>query len=182
MAIAAVSTLTFFLLIICFAAREEGVTGKSNSRRKWSRWRIWRTESWARSLSRLDFTDNYDLVYQKKIQVLDQEARARLNTIKLTKPEKGQQALPDKWGPSLTSQIQVEAMLCQMAQTGQLGGKMTESDLKNLLERWMLKNSHQFLNLSFISLRMSAGQAANKVKFDRRRAMDSDDDDDLEGL
>merc|ERR1719361_2230655 len=41
-------------------------------------------------------------------QVLDQEARARLNTIKLTKPEKGQQ---------------VEAMLCQMAQTGQLGGK-----------------------------------------------------------
>ena len=29
---------------------------------------------------------------------------------------------------------------------------------------------------------MSAGQAANKVKFDRRRAMDSDDDDDLEGL
>merc|ERR1712032_36836 len=82
-------------------------------------------------------------------QVLDQEARARLNTIKLTKPEKGQQ---------------VEAMLCQMAQTGQLGGKMTESDLKNLLER------------------MSAGQAANKVKFDRRRAMDSDDDDDLEGL
>ena len=73
-------------------------------------------------------------------------------------------------------------MLCQMAQTGQLGGKMTESDLKNLLERWVLKSTHQCLNLSFISLRMSAGQAANKVKFDRRRAMDSDDDDDLEGL
>ena len=34
----------------------------------------------------------------------------------------------------------------------------------------------------FFNLRMSAGQAANKVKFDRRRAMDSDDDDDLEGL
>ena len=28
-------------------------------------------------------------------------------------------------------------MLCQMAQTGQLGGKMTESDLKNLLERFI---------------------------------------------
>ena len=27
------------------------------------------------------------------VQVLDQEARARLNTIKLTKPEKGQQAI-----------------------------------------------------------------------------------------
>lgn len=82
-------------------------------------------------------------------QVLDQEARARLNTIKLTKPEKGQQ---------------VEAMLCQMAQTGQLGGKMGEQDLKSLLER------------------MSAGQSSNKVKFDRRRNMDSDDDDDLSDL
>ena len=42
----------------------------------------------------------------------------------------------------------------------------------------------KFLNLFFIctSLRMSAGQASNKVKFDRRRAMDSDDDHDLEGL
>lgn len=77
-------------------------------------------------------------------QVLDQEARSRLNTIKLTKPEKGQQ---------------VEAMLCQMAQTGQLGGKMSGEDLKSLLER------------------MSAGQESSKVKFDRRRAMDSDDDD-----
>jgi len=83
-------------------------------------------------------------------QVLDQEARARLNTIKLTKPEKGQQ---------------VEAMLCQMAQTGQLGGKMGEKELKSLLERMS-----------------GAGQASNKVKFDRRRAMDSDDDDDLSDL
>jgi len=56
-------------------------------------------------------------------------------------------------------------MLCQMAQTGQLGGKMGEKELKSLLER------------------MSAGQAStNKVKFDRRRAMDSDDDDDLNDL
>ena len=67
--------------------------------------------------------------------MLDQEARARLNTIKLTKPEKGQQVISSKQKPCFTSQFQVEAMLCQMAQTGQLGGKMTESDLKNLLER-----------------------------------------------
>lgn len=40
---------------------------------------------------------------------------------------------------------------------------------------------HVFAHL-LIFLRMSAGQASNKVKFDRRRAMDSDDDDDLEGL
>ena len=72
-------------------------------------------------------------------------------------------------------------MLCQMAQTGQLGGKMTESDLKNLLERLSFHNDPLLLIISF-NLRMSAGQAANKVKFDRRRAMDSDDDDDLEGL
>ena len=97
-------------------------------------------------------------------------------------------------------------MLCQMAQTGQLGGKMTESDLKNLLERFItsqqsslsdhfiqeseLKNLRKMLSfhndplllIILFNLRMSAGQAANKVKFDRRRAMDSDDDDDLEGL
>ena len=72
-------------------------------------------------------------------------------------------------------------MLCQMAQTGQLGGKMTESDLKNLLERLSLHNDPLLLIISS-NFRMSAGQAANKVKFDRRRAMDSDDDDDLEGL
>ena len=98
-------------------------------------------------------------------------------------------------------------MLCQMAQTGQLGGKMTESDLKNLLERFItsqqtslsdhfsrgsdLQNLLERLSfhndpilmiIFFFNLRMSAGQAANKVKFDRRRAMDSDNDDDLEGL
>ena len=36
-------------------------------------------------------------------------------------------------------------MLCQMAQTGQLGGKMTESDLKNLLERFSFHINHLFL-------------------------------------
>ena len=58
---------------------------------------------------------------------------------------------------------QVEAMLCQMAQTGQLGGKLGDDELKGLLDR------------------MSGSQASSKVKFDRRRAaMDSDDDlDDL---
>ena len=42
-------------------------------------------------------------------------SRARLNTLMIAKPEKGRQ---------------VEGMLCQMAQTGQLGGKLGESDLK----------------------------------------------------
>ena len=62
---------------------------------------------------------------------------------------------------------------------------MTESDLKNLLERSRTLISDHVLELFFddlIFIRMSAGQASNKVKFDRRRAMDSDDDDDLEGL
>jgi len=77
-------------------------------------------------------------------QVLDQEARARLNTLMLAKPEKGRQ---------------VEAMLCQMAQSGQLGSKLGERDLKDLLERF------------------NDGKATSKVKFDRRRAaLDSDED------
>merc|ERR1719331_2463709 len=79
-------------------------------------------------------------------QVLDQKARARLNTLMLAKPEKGKQ---------------VEGMLCQMAQTGQLGGKLGDDELKGLLDRMT-----------------GGGQASSKVKFDRgRAAMDSDDDD-----
>jgi len=78
-------------------------------------------------------------------QVLTQEARARLNTIMVAKPDKGKQ---------------VEAMLCQMAQTGQLGGKLGEKDLKDLLERF------------------NSQQSTSKVKFDRRRAALEDSDED----
>jgi len=83
-------------------------------------------------------------------QVLDQKARARLNTLMLAKPEKGKQ---------------VEAMLCQMAQTGQLGGKLGDDELKGLLDRMT-----------------GGGQASSKVKFDRRRAAMDSDDDDLDDL
>merc|ERR1712154_756121 len=82
-------------------------------------------------------------------QVLDQKARARLNTLMVAKPEKGKQ---------------VEAMLCQMAQSGQLGGKLGDEELKGLLDR------------------MSTTQQAGKVKFDRRRAGIDSDDEDLEDL
>jgi len=82
-------------------------------------------------------------------QVLDQKARARLNTLMVAKPDKGKQ---------------VEAMLCQMAQTGQLGGKLGDEELKGLLDR------------------MSGAQASSKVKFDRRRAALDSDDDDLDDL
>ena len=78
------------------------------------------------------------------------QARARLNTLMLAKPDKGKQ---------------VEAMLCQMAQTGQLGAKLGDEELKGLLDR------------------MSGGAAASsKVKFDRRRAALDSDDDDLDDL
>ena len=60
---------------------------------------------------------------------------------------------------------QVEAMLCQMAQTGQLGGKLGDEELKGLLDR------------------MSGGsQSSGKVKFDRRRAAMDSDSDDLDDL
>ena len=56
-------------------------------------------------------------------------------------------------------------MLCQMAQTGQLGGKLGDEELKGLLDR------------------MTGGaQASSKVKFDRRRAGLDSDDDDLDDL
>lgn len=79
-------------------------------------------------------------------QVLDQQARARLNTIMLAKPEKGKK---------------IEAMVLQMATSGQIGGKLSENDLIGLLER--------------VNAQM---QKTTTVKFDRRRAaLDSDDDD-----
>ncbi|XP_066949205.1 programmed cell death protein 5 [Macrobrachium rosenbergii] len=53
-------------------------------------------------------------------QVLDQQARARLNTIMVAKPEKGKQ---------------VESIIVQMATTGQIGGKLSEHDLIGLIEK-----------------------------------------------
>lgn len=80
------------------------------------------------------------------VQVLDQPARARLNTLALTKPEKARN---------------VESMLIQMAQRGQIQGKLGEEQLKDLLERISTQS-----------------QKTTTVKFDRRRAgMDSDEDD-----
>jgi programmed cell death protein 5 len=79
------------------------------------------------------------------VQVLDQQARSRLNTIALTKPEKAKM---------------VESMLIQMAQTGQIQGKLGEVQLKSLLERVSEKTTK-----------------TTTVKFDRRRAaLDSDED------
>ncbi|CAK9801549.1 Programmed cell death protein 5 [Anthophora quadrimaculata] len=79
-------------------------------------------------------------------QVLDQSARARLNTLSLGKPEKGKM---------------VEDMILNMAQCGQLPGKLGEKELISLLESVNQRT-----------------QRKTVVKFDRRRAaLDSDDDD-----
>ncbi|KAA0196972.1 Programmed cell death protein 5 [Fasciolopsis buskii] len=68
-----------------------------------------------------------------------------VNTIAITKPEKAQA---------------VENMLINMAQTGRIGSKLDEDQLKQLL-----------LQIS------SASQKSTTVKFDRRRAaIDSDED------
>ncbi|CAG0892453.1 unnamed protein product [Cyprideis torosa] len=80
-------------------------------------------------------------------QVLDQEARARLSTLMLAKPDKGRR---------------VEAILCQMASTGQIGGKLGEAEFRALLEKINTASSRD------------AG-SSGKVKFQRRR-IDSDDD------
>ncbi|CAG5095708.1 Similar to Pdcd5: Programmed cell death protein 5 (Mus musculus) [Cotesia congregata] len=86
-----------------------------------------------------------DMKHSILSQVLDQPARARLNTLSLGKPEKAKM---------------VEEMLVNMAQRGQLPGKLGEKELISLLE--------------------SVNQQTQKtttVKFDRRRAaLDSDDD------
>ncbi|XP_013407455.1 programmed cell death protein 5-like [Lingula anatina] len=79
-------------------------------------------------------------------QVLDQQARARLNTIAVAKPDKAKK---------------VEDMLIQMTQMGQIQTKLSEDQLKSLLER------------------VSEQTQKTKVKFDRRRAALDDSDDDM---
>merc|ERR1712002_1198984 len=79
---------------------------------------------------------------------LDQNARARLNTIAIAKPERAQE---------------IENMIIRMAQTGQIQSKLDETQLKSLL----VKINEQ-----------SQLQKSSKVKYDRRRAaLDSDEDD-----
>ncbi|VDK76835.1 unnamed protein product [Dibothriocephalus latus] len=51
-------------------------------------------------------------------RILDQNARARLNTLAMTKPDKAKA---------------VENMLVNMARSGRIGGKVTEEQLKDLL-------------------------------------------------
>lgn len=80
-------------------------------------------------------------------QILSQSARARLNTLKISKPEKAEI---------------VEANIIRMAQMGQIGGKLEDTELVQILE----------------SLNKQMPKSESMVKFDRRRAqIDSDDDD-----
>uniref|UniRef100_A0A914EEI7 Programmed cell death protein 5 n=1 Tax=Acrobeloides nanus TaxID=290746 RepID=A0A914EEI7_9BILA len=78
-------------------------------------------------------------------QVLAQDALARLNNLLVAKPDKGKM---------------VESMIIQMARTGQIAGKLSDDELKKLLDQ--------------ISERSNK---TTTVKFDRRRAaIDSDSD------
>ncbi|CAF3386621.1 unnamed protein product [Rotaria sp. Silwood1] len=84
--------------------------------------------------------------FKQRVRYNMREARARLNTISLTKPEKGRM---------------VEDILIQNARRGAFGGgKVTEEQLIGLLEQ--------------VS---KATEKTTKVNFDRRRAaLDSDSD------
>ncbi|KRT79207.1 hypothetical protein AMK59_7824 [Oryctes borbonicus] len=80
-------------------------------------------------------------------QILDQQARARLNTLMLGKPEKGKM---------------IESMLIQMAQGGRLRSRIGEKELIDLLE-----NVNSQLPQHKTSVKFDR----------RRAALDSDDDD-----
>ncbi|XP_059613509.1 programmed cell death protein 5 [Phlebotomus argentipes] len=80
-------------------------------------------------------------------QIMDQAARARLNTLKLSKPEKAQM---------------VEQMVVRMAQMGQISGKLDDGQLVQLLES--------------VNKQMPRSTSAVKFDR-RRTALDSDDED-----
>jgi programmed cell death protein 5 len=78
-------------------------------------------------------------------QVLDQSAIARLSNLAAAKPDKAKG---------------VEAMIVQMARSGQISGKLSDEALRQLLDK-VSERSHK----------------TTTVKFDRRRAaLDSDED------
>lgn len=82
--------------------------------------------------------------------LLDQEARARLNNLKLSKPEKAQM---------------VENLICSMAQQGRIGGKLDDAAFVQVLES--------------LNQQMPRSTSGIKVNYDRRRVnLDSDDEED----
>ncbi|XP_054733416.1 programmed cell death protein 5 [Anastrepha obliqua] len=80
-------------------------------------------------------------------QVLDQQARARLNTLKISKPEKAQM---------------FENMVIRMAQMGQVRGKLDDAQFVSILES--------------VNAQMPQTKSTVKYDR-RRAAIDSDDDD-----
>ncbi|KAL6434010.1 hypothetical protein ACFW04_005869 [Cataglyphis niger] len=105
-------------------------------------------------------------------QVLDQSARARLNTLCLGKPEKGRM---------------VEEMILNMAKNQQLPGKLGEEQLITLLEslnqQTQRKTTVKVSNHYSYVFNNGIKHYQNFIlffQFDRRRAaLDSDDDMDL---
>ncbi|CAD7083642.1 unnamed protein product [Hermetia illucens] len=81
-------------------------------------------------------------------QLLDQQARARINTLKLSKPEKAEM---------------VEGMIIRMAQMGQIPGKLDDAQLVTLLERLNSQMPQQKSTVKYDR---------------RRAAIDSDEDED----
>lgn len=80
-------------------------------------------------------------------QVLSQEARSRLNTIRIAKPENG---------------ARLEALIISMARTGKLRTKLQDQEFVGLVEE--------------VNEQLNAKPSV-KVKFDRRRVnLDSDED------
>lgn len=79
-------------------------------------------------------------------QILEQGARARLNSIALVKPDKAKM---------------MESMLIQMARSGRIAGKLSETQLITLLQDMSEKT-----------------QKKTTVRFNRKRIDDSDDEDD----
>ncbi|ALC43934.1 PDCD-5 [Drosophila busckii] len=81
-------------------------------------------------------------------QVLDQQARARLNTLKVSKPEKAQM---------------FENMVIRMAQMGQVRGKLDDAQFVSIMES--------------VNAQMPQAKSTVKYDR-RRAAIDSDDDED----
>uniref|UniRef100_A0A4W5M243 Programmed cell death protein 5 n=1 Tax=Hucho hucho TaxID=62062 RepID=A0A4W5M243_9TELE len=104
-------------------------------------------------------------------QVLDQSARARLSNLALVKPEKAKA---------------VENYLIQMARMGQLGGKISETGLIDILEKvsqqtekkTTVKVSPRIKYNITISDRLLTDCVSSSPQFNRRKVMDSDDEDD----
>jgi len=102
---------------------------------------------------------NEEMLASVLAQLLDQPARERLNRVRIVRPERA---------------TQVEQILVNMAQTGQLAGRVDEPTLKTLLDRLAQQDT---TSQRLVFRRTDGGLIGQETEQPKAAPADDDDDD-----